>query len=167
MNQVKKACLLLAIGSMVLSACGAERKIFCLDTFNQVDYESGMCAQMSKNDINEVVYVFCLPNNPEADASEYQYEITWNKVTNKNYFSFVQGLEGKKADSVIVLEKNTLKINVHGLNRDQEATYGYLRISQEAFTANSENSRNAFAYAYFAIGEQSGAVAKPEDITFA
>ena len=166
MKPVKKSLLLLPIASLLLTSCSMEQRLFCLDTYNNLTYQAGYCMELSRKDVKEVFYVYCLPNNPEASASEYQYELTWNKKLNLSYFSFVNGLEGKKIDSVVGLENNTLIINVHGLVSDQEATHGYLKINPEAFTTTDNSKSHSYAYAYFSIGNNSGVSLKPEDVSF-
>lgn len=165
MKLLKKTVLLLTMTSL-LAACDFEKRCFCLDTFNSPDYLSGYCMELDYQDINETAYIFCFPNNPDAAPEEYEYEITWNNILNPAWFSFVDGLTGKKVDSVKKLENNALKIDLHGLVHDIKATHGYLKILSKAFESHSIKSENATLYAYFAVGEYERVTAKPTDVSF-
>ena len=170
MKLAKKTLLLLSLTSLILTACDFEKRSFCLETYNHVEYVNGFCMQLSKKDINEVAYVFVLPNNPDAEDEKYEYDITWSGSLLAKYFTFVGGLDGKKIDSVTYvnpLGKNkTLRINLHGAVSDTDYTSGYLKISREAFKANVESAKDAFLYAYFKVGDYSGAVLKPSNFKF-
>ena len=166
MKLIRKASLLLSLIPVVLASCDFEKRCFCLDTYNGPDYLSGYCMEVDFDDINETAYIFCLPNNPKDDPSEYQYEITWNSVLNPNWFSFVDGLSGKKVDSVKKLNNNSLKLDFHGLLHDTKANHGYLKVLSQAFESHSEKSENATLYAYFAIGDYERVTAKPADVSF-
>lgn len=162
----QKSILLFAISSLLLTACQTEKRCFCLETYNSVNYQEGYCYQLSRKDVLETIFVFCLPTKSADGSNEDFYEVTWKKNYNVESFKFVEGLEGKKIKSVVLLENNTLRINVSNACIDQEATSGYLRIGPDAFDYHSDSSKNSFLYAYFAIGENSAVVVKPEDITF-
>ena len=166
MKLVKKASLLLSLLPILLTSCDFEKRYFCLDTYYSPDYLIGYCMEVDYRDINETAYIFCLPNNPEADESAYEYEITWNNVLNPNWFSFVDGLAGKKVDNVKKLGNNSVKIDFHGLVHDTKATHGYLKVLSQAFESHSVQSENATLYAYFSIGEYERVTAKPVDISF-
>ena len=165
---MRKLIALSSIALLALTACDLEKKCYCLDTFNDVDYQTGYCMQMSKKDVFEYLYVFCLPSNPEDSPENYRYEISWNgkENTNTNHFTFVGGLAGKKVNEVYNLNEHTLRINVTGACIDQEAAFGYLKVSREAFKSHGENSKDAVLLAYIAIGEKTGASVKPEDVTW-
>ena len=167
MKLLQKTLLLLSISGLLLTACDYEKRCFCLETGKEADYVAGECMQLSRRDILETAYVYCLPENPEASLAERKYEITWNEKINWKYFSFTDGLRGKVFDSItIVGDGHTLKFNMHGLLRDETATHGYIKINQQAFVSNGEASKDAYLYAYFAIGESSASVAKPADVSF-
>ena len=166
MKTPKKSLLILTLSFLPLVSCNMETRCFCLETSSKADYTAGSCMQVSRRDITSTAYVFCLPNNPEADPTEYTYDITWSTILSPSYFSFVDGLDGKKVDSAVLLNNNVLKIDLHGLCRDQEATHGYLKISSLAFESHTEDSRGASLYAFFAIGDSNFDVAKPTDVKF-
>ena len=167
MKLLQKTLLLVSISGLLLTACDYEKRCFCLETGTEADYVIGQCMQISRRDIIETAYVYCLPENPDAPLSEKKYEVTWNEKINWKYFSFSEGLKGKVFDSItIVGDGHTLKFDIHGLLRDSTATHGYIRINQQAFVSHSEESRDAYLYAYFAIGERTASVAKPADISF-
>ena len=163
---MNRITLLALTTSLLLTACDLTKKCYCLETFNAVDYVDGYCVQLSRKDIIEKIYVICLPNNPDADPEDYEYEITWNKNINTKNYTFVGGLEGKTVTDVFRVKDNTLRINVTGACLDQEATFGYLKISFEEFKSHGKASEDSTLYAYFAIGDSSDIVAKPEDITW-
>ena len=167
MKLLQKTLLLLSIGGLTLTACDFEKRCFCLETSKEENYTEGVCMQLSRKDIVEVAYVYCLASNPEASLGERKYEVTWNEEINWRQFSFTDGLKGKVFDSItIVGDGHTLKFEMHGLLRDQEATHGYIRISPQAFKAHTDNSKEAYLYAYFAIGDRTADVDKPDNITF-
>lgn len=163
----KKSILFLATIPLLLTACNFEKKCFCLETSNSLNFQDGYCYQLSKQDILETIFVSCLPSKSENDTNENYYEITWKKNYSFESFSFTGGLKGKQVKSIVRIEdSNTLRINVSGACLDQEATSGYLRISGDAFDSHSEKSQGSVLYAYFAIGEKSDIVVKPGDISF-
>ena len=167
MKLLQKTALLFATVSLALTACDFEKRCFCLETSKEETYTEGVCMQLSRKDIVEVAYVYCLASNPEASLGERKYEVTWNEEINWKQFSFSKELKGKIFDSItIVGDGHTLKFEIHGLLRDQEATSGYIRISPQAFKAHTDNSKEAYLYAYFAIGDRTADVERPADITF-
>lgn len=167
MKLLQKTLLLATLSSLLLTACDYEKRCFCLETGVSTDYVAGECMQISRRDILETAYVYCLADNPDASLSERHYEVIWNEKINWKYFSFTDGLLGKVFDSItIVGDGHTLKFDIHGLLRDETATYGYIKINQQAFKSNSEDSRDAYLYAYFAIGDKTASVAKPADVSF-
>ena len=166
MKTKQKLAILLTICSLSLVACQSEKRCFCLETYDYFEYQEGYCMQISRADVIDTVYVMCLPTyNPETGLDDY-YEITWNEQININRFTFVGGLEGKEILGMALLADNTLRINVSRPCKDQNATSGYLRISEEAFVSHSEASHHATLYAYFSIGKDSQNVVKPSDISF-
>ena len=167
MKLLQKTLLLMSVGSLLLTACDYEKRCFCLETGTEADYAEGQCMQLSRRDILETAYIFCLPENPDAPLSEKKYEISWNEKINWKYFSFTEGLQGKIIDSItIVGDGHVLKFNMHGLLRDETADHGYIKINPQAFISHGEASKDAYLYAYFAIGDKTANVVKPVNITF-
>ena len=166
MKTKQKSLLFLGIIPLLLTACNGEKKCFCLDTSNAYNYQEGYCYQMSRKDVVETFYLCCAPYKDKTPDDEDYYEITWKKKYSFEHFTFIGGLQGKKIKGVVLLENNTLRINVSNSCIDQEATSGYLRISPEAYDSHSPKSKDAFLYAYIAIGEKSDLVIKPEDVSF-
>lgn len=156
MKKFIKVSLLLACVPFALAACeDFEKKCFCMETSTTLEYVEGKCYQASYKDILETIYVINLPINPEADPSEYKYDITFVAEVKNTYLTLTGGLEGKKINSVFRLDDNIIKVNIQNVAQDEEATYGYIKISERAFTANTDRVRNANLYAYVALGEQS------------
>ena len=76
MKLLQKTLLLLSIGGLTLTACDFEKRCFCLETSKEENYTEGVCMQLSRKDIVEVAYVYCLASNPEASLGERKYEVT-------------------------------------------------------------------------------------------
>ena len=156
MKKFIKTSLLLACIPFALAACeDFEKKSFCMETSTTIEYVEGKCYQASYKDILETIYVINLPINPEADPSEYQYDITFVSEVKNTYLTLTDGLEGKKIDSVFRLGDNIIKVNIQNVSQNEEATYGYIKISDRAFVAHTDRVKNANLYAYVAIGEKS------------
>ena len=168
MKQTKRILALSAIAFLSLTACDLEKKCYCLETSNDNEYHEGYCAQISNKDVVEEFYVFCPPSNPEDSPENYKYEITWNGNTNTelNHFELVGGLKGKRINFILNINKYTLRINVTGSCFDEEATYGYIKVSREGFKSHGKDSKDAVLLAYIAIGDQPNNVPKPEDVTW-
>ena len=142
----------------------AEKKSFCLETCDTPDYVSGQCYQASTKDLLESIHLIALPTNPDkADDEEYKYPLTWNSIINTEYFTLTNGLEGKKVMSVLKLGENVIKVNVTGASIHKDATYGYIKVSYRAFKSYVSETREAYVYAYVAIGENPSMVEKPEN----
>ena len=166
MKNFRKLSLLLGIIPMLLTSCEelGEKKSFCLETCDTPDYVSGQCYQASSKDLLESIHLIALPTNPDkADDEEYKYPLTWNSIISTEYFTFRNGLEGKKVVSVLKLGENVIKVNVTGASTKKDATYGYIRVSYRAFKSYVSETREAYVYAYVAIGENPSMVEKPEN----
>ena len=165
MKNVYKITLFLASIPLVLSACeGIEKKAYFLETSTTFEYIDGKCYQASFDDVLEVIYVINTPINPEADPSEYQFDITFSETINDNYLSLVGGLSGKRIDSVFIIDHNILKVNISNVCQNDKETYGYIKINPRAFVANSKRAEDTFLYAYVAIGESGGVLANKPSI---
>ena len=155
--------LLACVCSFALSACDFEKRCYCLETGNDLDYVQDMCYQANRSDIVEQVYLYNLPINPEADPKEYKYDISWKKDQRVDYFSFTGGLTGKRVLMVFRISDTILKVSFDSALANNEATSGYLKVNPAAFKGLTERATDAFLYAYIAIGDTSGLVNKPSD----
>ena len=162
MKKTKNSLLLLTLASLLLVSCDTEKRAFCLDTSSTIDYVEGKCAVVSSKDINQSIYVYCNQKNEKGD----NFVMTWSDILSPAYFSFTGGLEGKKVDAAVFVSNNTLKVDFHGLCKDQEATSGYLKVQAIAFKSHTEETKDANLYAYLVIGSKLGDVDKPIDYTF-
>lgn len=177
MKSIIKNIVLLTSIPLVLASCAEScinninNGVACLETSTTVDYEAGKCFQTTRKNVVETIYLIGIPNNPEADPSEYEYDFTWNYELQNSYFDFVGGLKGKKLISVLKITDYVLKLNINGMCEDLDATYGYIRAFRFAFTATSDKLYDKSMLAYIAIGETSSVmVDKPainEDGTLA
>ena len=158
MKSLVKIALLSGVMALSLTACSTERKCYCLETSDSTTFVDGKCFQVDgTRDIVETIFI----TNPNGADVEF------NTIINESHITFTDGLKGKVFDSItIVGDGHTLKFEMHGLLRDQEATHGYIRISPQAFKAHTDNSKEAYLYAYFAIGDRTADVDKPDNITF-
>ena len=167
MKNVLKFSLLLAAIPLMLTACEEfKEKQFRerIETSSGIEYVAGQCYQASKNDIVESVFIINAPTNPnKKENEEYIYDIIWNDQINLSYFSFTGGLKGKQVLSILKLGDNVIKVNIDHSIEDQEATFGYIKISHYAFKAINPDAKEAYLYAYVAIGDSSSMVAKPVD----
>lgn len=161
MKNIKKLSLLLGLVPVLLTSCeNFEKKAFCLETSNEPDYVEGTCYQVSPSDILETIHLIN-PAIEKDDKGNAKYDIEWKYNVPLSYFSFTEGLEGKKIKSIITLGENVIRLIVYGNVSDPNATSGYIKVSKEAFKAKTERVRDAYLYAYIAIGEPYGQVAKP------
>ena len=161
MKMVKKAFLLLATAGLILCSCNLEKRCECLETSDYLTYYEGRCYQASRSKVVESVYIMNRPINPDDSPENYQYDITWSEIVRVDNFSFVDGLSGKHVMSVLRISDVTLKVTFDGAPADAEATYGYMRILPSAFTGHTERAIDSVLYAYIALGDASGLVAKP------
>lgn len=164
MNILKKIALLSSVTLLSLMACDFEKKCYCLETSNDADYHAGMCYQATNKDIVEVVYLINPPLNPDkGEDEEYKYDIIWNDSVKISDITFTDGLEGKKLVSAFKIGANVLKLQIeHSLN-NPEATSGYIKVSRYAFKALTERVKEAYLYAYVAIGATADLVNKPAE----
>ena len=164
MKSILKISLLLASIPLALSACEKfEKHTYCLETSNDTTYHPGMCYQASTSDVLESVFIINPPINPEADEKDYQYDLMWNYSIKLSYFTFTGGLVGKKIISVLKLGSDVIKVNIDNTCENQKATSGYIKISHYAYTALSERAKDAYAFAYVALGPASDLVVKPSN----
>lgn len=164
MKSFVKLSVLLASIPLILTSCEdfKEKKAFCLETSDGISVVDGKCYQASRNDVLESVFVINPAHNPEEeDESKREYDIVWSDQINTDYFTFTDGLKGKKVISVLKLGPNILKVNIDNNIEDQEATFGYIKINRYAYKALNKDVRDAYLYAYVAIGSTSGLVDKP------
>ena len=166
MKNIRKLSIFLGIIPMLLTSCQAQKKTFCLETCDTPDYTvEGLCYQASKKDILESIHLIALPLNPDKDEKEeYKYPLTWNSIINTEYFTLIGGLEGKRVISVLKLGENVIKVNITGASTNTEAEYGYVKIHYRAFTSYVEETKEAYAYAYVAMGESPNMVEKPAEL---
>ena len=159
---MKKLKTILSIGlvACALTACDFEKRCYCLETSDNLEYSSGMCYQASRSNIVESVYIINPPSNPDDDPSDYKFDLSWNDIIVLDYFKFVDGLVGKQVNSIFKVNDQILKVTFDGDLRDNEATSGYLRVSPSAFRGLTERAIDAFLYAYIAIGNDYSYVSK-------
>lgn len=158
MKNVSKFIILCASIPLILSACeDFEKKSYCLETSSQPEYQEGMCYQASRDDILESIHLINL-----KDPDTNKYDIEWKGNISVNNFTFTEGLIGKKVKSVLTLDENVIRLIIYGKVEDNEATSGYIKVDPDAFKAKREATKEAYLYAYVALGESSGMVKKPE-----
>ena len=78
--------------------------------------------------------------------------------------TFTDGLKGKLVQNAMKMSSSSIKLSIYGKIQDPEATFGYIKIRYTNFKALSERAREAYLYAYVAIGSSSGLADKPADI---
>lgn len=164
MKNVSRLLVLIASIPFMLSSCEElrEKKVYCLESFDKPEYESGMCYQACCNDVLESIHLINLPINPEEGKDNYKYDIEWKSNVPLSCFTFTEGLVGKKIKSILTLSPTVIRLNIYGLIEDQQATSGYIRVSKDAFKAKTARVREAYLYAYVAIGATSDVVIKPD-----
>ena len=164
MKNVFRLSLLLCSIPLMLTSCEVlqEKKAYCVETYDSPDYKSGMCYQVSASDISETVFIVNLPLNPDDESKEFKYDLEWKSNIPLDCFSFTEGLVGKKVDAILTIGQNILRLNINGRIDNQEATSGYIKIKPSAFKAKTQRVRDAYVYAYFAIGASSDVVIKPD-----
>ena len=155
MKKLIRVSLLLASVPFALTACTdvGDRRV-CLDTSNTIDLVQNKCYQMSFKQCVETLYLIAPPNNPEAPASEYTYDINWKDEQKNSYFDFMDGLEGKAMISILKVSNTVLKLNIKGSCKDVTAKYGYIKVFRYAYTSLTDEIKDIPIYAYVAIGEQ-------------
>ena len=163
MKKLTHLFIFMASMALILTSCEdlISKRAYCLETSDTFEYVSNMCFQSSYRDVLESIYVFNLPTNPEADEEDYKYDLRWNDKIKIEFFSCVGGLKGKAVKSILKLSDNLIKVNIGGAAKDPEATSGYIKINPNAFKAYTDRVKDAFVYAYVAVGPSSGLVEKP------
>ena len=155
MKNLFKVSLLFASIPLALSSCtDVSDRVICLETSNTIEYVENMCYQVSYKQSVETVYLITPPNNPEAQSSEYTYDIIWKDEQKNSYFDFIDGLEGKTLISILKVSNNVLKLNIKGSCKDVVAKYGYIKVFRYAYTSQNDKIKDIPIYAYVAIGEQ-------------
>ena len=165
MKNVKKLSVLLSIIPMLLTSCSNEKRDRFLETCDAPDYVADKCYQASYKDILESIHLIALPLNPDKDdKEEYKYPITWNSVINTEFFTLQGGLEGKKVMSVLKLGENVIKVNITGASTNKDEEYGYIKVHFRAFTSYIEETKEAYLYAYVAMGDNPALIDKPAEL---
>ena len=165
MKNIKKLSLLVSIIPILLTSCSNEKRERFLETCDTPDYVTDKCYQASTKDILESVHLIALPLNPDKDEKEeYKYPITWNSVINTEFFTLQGGLEGKRVMSVLKLGENVIKVNLTGASINKDAEYGYIKVHFRAFKSYIEETKEAYLYAYVAMGENPSLVDKPAEL---
>lgn len=163
MKKPNKLALLLGAAMMSLTACSEGSSLLCLETSNTYQYETGTCYQVSRGDSVDSFYLINLAFTDES--GDETYDITWNTRLKPSYFVLTGGLKGKTVSTVSRYNSHVMKVNVKGICDDVYATYGYVKVRSEAFTAVSKRAKDVrFIIGYVSIGEAQGLVTKPADI---
>ena len=163
MKSLRKIALLSSVFILSLTSCDLVKKSYCLASSNDDKFHDGMCHQVSRSEIVESFYIINPPSNPEADPEDYIYDITWVELVKNTSIKLTGGLDGKRLDRVFRISDHVIRLDVYGKTNDQDATFGYVRISNSAFTAHTNETKNATLLAYVAIGDSSQLVNKPSD----
>ncbi len=155
MKNLKKLSILFGIIPFVLASCDCfEKKAYCVETCDSFEYTAGQYYQACRKDIVESIHLVALPLNPDkGEDEEFKYPFTWNSVTNTDYFSLIGGLEGKRVDGVMKLGPNVLKVNITGASFNKE-TSGYIKVHHKAFKSYTEETKEAYLYAYVGVGDE-------------
>ena len=157
MKSLNKIALLSNVVLLALSACSFERRVYCVETSDGLEIAQGKCYQASKQDVVDTIFII----NPQDENGNY--DLVWNDSINTANYSFTDGLKGKKVIDLLKISDNTIKINIDGRVENQDATFGYIRITHNAFKAVSNSAIGASIYAYVALGEKSGMTDKPAE----
>ena len=164
MKSIKKIALLSSIFALSLTSCELQKTCLCLETSSTEKVSEGMCSQVRRSEEVDTVYLINTPTNPEADLSEYTYDITWSSVVSNDHVSFTNGLKGKRIHRVFRISDTVILVDMYGKTDDPEATFGYIKISPDAFEAHTNRAKNAFLKAYVSISDNPGMVEKPSNI---
>ena len=155
MKSLVKIALLSSVIAFSLTACGKERKCYCLETSYTTTYVEGKCFQIDgTKDIVETIFI----TNPNGE------DIEFNNTIDESQITFTDGLQGKRVQNAMRMSYCSIKVSIYGKIEDPEATFGYIRIRYTNFKALSERAKEAYLYAYVAIGSATGMVDKPTDI---
>ena len=154
MKSLVKIALLSSVLAFSLSACGTERTCYCLETSDTTTYVEGKCFQVDgTRDIVETIFI----TNPNGADVEF------NTIIDESNITFTDGLKGKRVQNAMRINTYSIKLSIFGKIEDPEATFGYIRIRYSNFKALSERAKNAYLYAYVAIGSSTGMADKPID----
>ena len=154
MKSLVKIALLSGVMALSLTACGNERKCYCLETSDTPTYVEGKCFQIDgTKDIVETIFI----TNPNGE------DIEFNNIIDESHITFTDGLKGKRVQNAMRMNSYSIKVSVFGKIDDPEATFGYIRIRYSNFKALSERTKEAYLYAYVAIGNSTGLADKPAD----
>ena len=154
MKSLVKIALLSGVMALSLTACGNERKCYCLETSDTPTYVEGKCFQIDgTKDIVETIFI----TNPNGE------DIEFNNIIDESHITFTDGLKGKRVQNAMRMNSYSIKVSVFGKIDDPEATFGYIRIRYSNFKALSERAKEAYLYAYVAIGTSTGLADKPAD----
>lgn len=163
MKIIKKLSIFLGIVPVLLTSCVGSKKAYgCLETCDTPDYSLGQYYQVSSRDILETIFLIDIPNPKETNSKDSEYDISWSKVINYDLFSCVDGLEGKKINSILRTSDHVLKIGISGSLENKKATFGYIKIHFRAFESLSERTKEAYLYAKVGVGDRPGMKDKDE-----
>ena len=155
MKSLVKIALLSSVMALSLTACGQEKRCYCLETSNSTTFVEGKCYQADGvRDIVETLFI----TNPNGE------DIEFNNIIDESHIYFTDGLKGKRVQNAMRMSSSSIKVSIFGKVEDPEATFGYIKIRYTNFKALSERAREAYLYAYIAIGPSSGLADKPADI---
>ena len=151
MKSLTKSALLSGVMILSLTGCSYEKTCYCLETGDVLTYEEGKCYQVTRSDVVETFFVY----NPDGK------DVAFVEAVDASQISFTDGLAGKRIESVMRMSDSSFKITIYGQINDPEATFGYIKVRYTNFKALSERAKDAYLFAYVAIGDQSGLVDKP------
>ena len=164
MKKPNKLTLLLGTVALSLTACSEGPSLLCLETSDSNQYHEGMCYQISRGDSIDSLYLINLSFTEEGSDME-TYDITWNTKLKPAYFTLSASLKGKTVTTVSRYNSRIMKVNIKGTCEDPTATYGYVKVRSDAFTAVSKRAKGAYyIYGYVSIGNEQGLATKPADI---
>ena len=154
MKCLNKAALLFASLGLLLTSCVQEPSCYCLETSDTVTYVEGKCFQSDgTKDIVETIFL----TNPNGEDVEF------NNIIDESQITFTDGLKGKRVQNAMMMSSSCIKVSIFGKIQDPNATFGYIRIRYTNFKALSERAKEAYLYAYVAIGDSTGMTDKPAD----
>ena len=165
MKKLNKLTLLIGVGLMSITACSRDNRFYLVETSDSPEYQNGECYQVSKNDIVDAVYLISMPSDEVNKDGEPIYDITWNTNLRLSYVSLKEGLQGKSVYSIKRHTAYVLKVTLKGAVTNPEATFGYIKVSSYAYTAQSSRAKETTSvYAYVAIGDEPGRATKPANV---
>ena len=155
MKSLIKIALLSSVIALSLTACGNEKRCYCLETSDSSTYTEGKCCQINGAlDIVETIFIF----NPDGADLEF------NNTINESHITFTDGLVGKRVHNAMKMSSSSIKVSIFGKIDNPDATFGYIKIRYTNYKALTERVREAYLYAYVAIGDSTGLVDKPADV---